>query len=131
MTMKTFAQIKDGKAHWIFQSDECPEFAPDIVIADITDVTPVPGEGWSYDGSVFSPPPGPTGEQVRRRRDALLISCDWIVQRHREQVDAAIATTLTSDQYGVWTTYRQALRDMPKQTGFPSEVVWPEIPESA
>jgi len=27
-----------------------------------------------------------------------------------------------------WQTYRQALRDLPEQEGFPQEVVWPQIP---
>ena len=28
-----------------------------------------------------------------------------------------------------WATYRQALRDIPQQAGFPFEVVWPALPE--
>ena len=27
-----------------------------------------------------------------------------------------------------WATYRQALRDIPSQAGFPLDVVWPEKP---
>lgn len=29
-----------------------------------------------------------------------------------------------------WAAYRQALRDLPQQTGFPWQVIWPEPPES-
>jgi hypothetical protein len=28
-----------------------------------------------------------------------------------------------------WATYRQALRDVPAQAGFPWDVTWPEMPE--
>jgi len=27
-----------------------------------------------------------------------------------------------------WVTYRQALRDVPTQTGFPSNIIWPTAP---
>ena len=27
-----------------------------------------------------------------------------------------------------WATYRQALRDVPEQDGFPEEVTWPSKP---
>ena len=29
----------------------------------------------------------------------------------------------------VWATYRQALRDIPNQEGFPTDVAWPAKPE--
>jgi hypothetical protein len=28
-----------------------------------------------------------------------------------------------------WDTYRQALRDLPAQTGFPNDIGWPVKPE--
>jgi len=28
-----------------------------------------------------------------------------------------------------WATYRQALRDVPQQAGFPSDINWPTTPE--
>jgi hypothetical protein len=28
-----------------------------------------------------------------------------------------------------WTTYRQALRDVPDQAGFPADIKWPVAPE--
>jgi len=46
--MKRFAQIEYGKAHWVFEAEEKPEFAPNIVLIDITD-RPEIQEGWSYD----------------------------------------------------------------------------------
>lgn len=55
-------------------------------------------------------------QQVRDRRNGLLDECDW-TQLDDAQVDKA-----------VWAAYRQALRDVPSQAGFPSVVVWPTKP---
>ena len=35
---------------------------------------------------------------------------------------------LTPDQQQAWADYRQALLDLPQQTGFPHKVVWPTKP---
>ena len=52
--------------------------------------------------------------QVRAQRDALLEASDSM----------ALADRITAD----WTTYRQALRDVPAQAGFPTSVTWPVEP---
>lgn len=54
--------------------------------------------------------------EVRSTRDKLLIASDWT-----QVADAPV------DQ-AVWATYRQALRDIPQQAGFPSNVTWPQEP---
>ena len=53
-----FVQILNSKAHWIFEAEQCPEFASDIVIKDIS-ANPEIKEGWSYnvDTDTFSAPP--------------------------------------------------------------------------
>jgi hypothetical protein len=53
---------------------------------------------------------------VRRQRTEKLNDCDW----------TQIADS-TADKTA-WATYRQALRDVPLQTGFPWTIVWPESP---
>ena len=35
---------------------------------------------------------------------------------------------LTAEQQQVWADYRQALLDIPQQSGFPHDVVWPTKP---
>jgi len=55
--------------------------------------------------------------QVRLERDSLLLSSDWT-----QVADAPVDKT-------AWSTYRQALRDIPSQAGFPNEVTWPTEPE--
>ena len=52
-----YAQILYGKAHWIFESDEKPKFAPNIILIDVTDKQDVQ-EGWDYNNETgeFTPP---------------------------------------------------------------------------
>lgn len=52
----------------------------------------------------------------RERRDALLAETDWW---------GASDLNMTEEQ----TAYRQALRDVPAQAGFPENVTWPIKPE--
>ena len=48
--MKRYCQIKDGICWWIFESETPPEFAPDIVIKDISDTKyDYVREGFTYD----------------------------------------------------------------------------------
>tara|TARA_A100001234_G_scaffold26979_1_gene21082 strand:+ start:700 stop:981 length:282 start_codon:yes stop_codon:yes gene_type:complete len=54
-------------------------------------------------------------EEVRIKRDALLSETDWM----------ANSDVTMSDE---WRTYRQALRDIPEQSGFPNDVTWPTKP---
>jgi hypothetical protein len=59
---------------------------------------------------------GPTADDIRAHRNALLSACDWT-----QVADAPV------DQ-AAWAVYRQALRDIPDQPGFPANVVWPVAP---
>lgn len=56
------------------------------------------------------------GEEIRRVRDSLLSACDWVMM-----------PDVKTDK-DAWTAYRQALRDVTKQTGFPFNVEWPKSP---
>jgi len=42
-----FAQVLYNKAYWIFEAEEKPDFAPDIVLVDITGRDDIQ-EGWDY-----------------------------------------------------------------------------------
>ncbi|MGH4122634.1 MAG: hypothetical protein ACREV6_06860 [Clostridium sp.] len=46
--MKKFAQLVDGRAHWIFEAEAKPEFAPNIVLVEITGNEGIE-EDWDYD----------------------------------------------------------------------------------
>jgi hypothetical protein len=56
---------------------------------------------------------------VRADRNARLAACDWT------QVDDAPFDNVTK---AGWAAYRQALRDISGQAGFPWEVEWPQEP---
>ncbi|WP_285906770.1 tail fiber assembly protein [Pseudodesulfovibrio pelocollis] len=58
-------------------------------------------------------------ESVRAERDRLLAECDW-TQLADVPLDAL--------EIGLWADYRQALRDVPGQAGFPGAVEWPVRP---
>lgn len=62
--------------------------------------------------------PGITA-QARARRDKLLLDTDWT-----QVLDAPI----DADTREAYRAYRQALRDIPEQEGFPMDITWPELP---
>jgi len=56
------------------------------------------------------------GRVVRAERNARLAASDWT-----QLADAPINSV-------AWANYRQALRDVPAQTGFPWQITWPVPP---
>lgn len=101
---KCVAEVDDVKpANWVL----CEESA------DI---------GWSYKDNQFTKseaqiPVEDQARNVRSERDLLLRRSDWT-----QVADAPV------DQ-AAWAAYRQALRDVPSQAGFPWDVQWPTQPE--
>jgi len=65
----------------------------------------------------------PTEEQValevRYDRDNRLTKTDWVVIKSQETGQPVPPE---------WAAYRQALRDITEQPGFPLDVVWPTAP---
>ena len=57
--------------------------------------------------------------QIREKRNGLLVNCDWT---------QTLDSPLNAEQKTAWTTYRQALRDITTQSGFPTDVTWPSAP---
>lgn len=58
-------------------------------------------------------------QQVRAKRDSLLRASDYYMMSDYPSTYAG---------HELVKTYRQALRDITKQEGFPTEVVWPTKP---
>ena len=111
--------IKDGVVENSILVDSL-DFMPGLVEAtEHADI------GWIYqDGSFINPNQekennieAQIAESVRQDRDALLLESDWT-----QGNDAPV----NKDD---WSVYRQALRDIPSQDGFPREVIWPSKPE--
>jgi hypothetical protein len=61
-------------------------------------------------------------KEARAKRDRLLTKSDWVTIRATDTGDPVPTE---------WQTYRQALRDITEQTGFPREVTWPTEPTNS
>ena len=57
--------------------------------------------------------------EIRTKRNRLLYESDWTQLPNGP---------LSSELQTAWATYRQALRDVTAQPGFPTDVVWPTSP---
>jgi hypothetical protein len=67
-------------------------------------------------------PPEILSAAARAQRDQLLVESDW--------TDTLSAKSRLGDAlYAAWQVYRQSLRDLPQQTGFPLDIAWPTKPE--
>lgn len=70
------------------------------------------------------PVPEPTGEELARNvrgiRDAKLSDTDYLVVPDYPISEENLAEV---------KVYRQALRDIPEQSGFPKDVIWPDVPK--
>lgn len=75
----------------------------------------------------------PTAEQLedaeRAWRDGELSRSEWLIARHRDEVDMGQPTTLTAEQYGELLAWRQLLRDWPAAPAFPDAAGRPAAPE--
>ena len=59
--------------------------------------------------------------KARKQRDDLLKQSDWRVVKQAETGEAMAAE---------WVSYRQALRDITEQAGFPRDIIWPVNPDA-
>lgn len=91
------------------------DFMPNLVEATEGSI------GWTYADGIFTAPADTTtveekAQATRSRRDNLLAASDW-TQVADAPVDSA-----------AWAIYRQELRDVPEQEGFPANIMWPTEP---
>lgn len=92
---------------------------------------PEPNEGktefWARHGVEYIETPDtalvPTDAEViaavRKRRDRLIAETDFLLMPDYP---------ISADDLAAVKTYRQKLRDVPQQSGFPIQVEWPELP---
>lgn len=62
----------------------------------------------------------PTAEEVNSTIEQMLNNTAWAV--------ASDNKNLTKEQFAQWMEYRQALREVHLQVGFPTDIVWPVEP---
>ena len=120
--MAKYCKIQDGVVVNIIEADA--DFASEHSLIAVSENAEI---GGAYDGSSFTRKvvtDDRTTEQkiedAREERDGALKSCDWTVMPD---------SPLSESKKTEWQTYRQALRDIPAQSGFPNNITWPTIPE--
>lgn len=72
---------------------------------------------WTLTWTVAYLPQDMAEQNVRDKRNVLLQKSDWT-----QVADAPV-------DHAAWAVYRQSLRDVSSQVGFPYNVVWPTEPE--
>jgi hypothetical protein len=90
----------------------------------IIDLPEKPAEGYDfdYDSKSWMPNYGFLDVIAKNKRALLLADSDW--------TDTVSAKLRLGDAlYLEWQTYRQALRDITSQSGYPFNVVWPTPPQ--
>ena len=83
------------------------------------------GPGWEHDGEKFIRREvffDGFAADARGKRNQLLQDTDVEVIPDRW-------ARMTPERQQAWSDYRQALRDISLQSGFPQEIVWPQKPE--
>lgn len=122
-------------------ADPSPLEPGEFLIPAHATTTPVPSElagfdrffmngAWEYVERPKSPEPKPEpeptdeelAEKARKQRQALLLECDYTQL-------ADVQGKMTEAQKAEWSNYRQALRDITGQAGFPRVITWPTKPE--
>lgn len=111
--MKAAILDKDNVVINIAKAD--PEFAQSQgwIVTDVAKI------GQIYQDGQFIDPPvdlSKLEEEVRAKRNQLLAESDWT-----QVADAPVDQT-------AWAAYRQELRDITEQAGFPTDVIWPVAP---
>ncbi|TWC06440.1 MULTISPECIES: phage tail assembly chaperone [unclassified Pseudomonas] len=65
----------------------------------------------------------------RAWRDSELNRMEWLIARHRDEVDSGLPTSLIAEQYSELLVWRQLLRDWPAAGRFPATDYRPAKPE--
>ena len=134
LSVRYFAEGKDN----YFKNFNPEDFSTEAIVEVIQNFFPNVKAHWDYQTTAAEtadlevgataeltytePPPTPKNntsiESAKRiERDRLLQQTDWMM----------FSDTATPSQ--AWLDYRQALRDVPSQAGFPDNITWPSKPE--
>ena len=98
----------DPKTHYIDLATLTPVPIPD---------QPSPAHDWDWSSRTWVYQNAVAEQQAREQRARLLLASDWT-----QLPDVPL------DTKAAWADYRQALRDVPAQPSFPTEITWPTPP---
>ncbi|HUD30159.1 MAG TPA: phage tail assembly chaperone [Novosphingobium sp.] len=113
---------------WTLTSDHRGKvfYAPDRTRHTIAELGIEPDPSWTEEE------PAPTEEElwdiVRRDRGNRMGVALAVLERHRNQKEFGLATTLTDAAATAWAIYLQALRDIPEIQADPAAIEWPVEP---
>ena len=100
--------VTDARGNWV------EAWAVSDKFADTTDEDGVVTTKSDYETAYTASLVAAVAASARTKRDTLLAVTDW-----SGNSDVTMASGMT--------TYRQALRDVPAQTNFPSSITWPTL----
>lgn len=98
-----YAQIQDNRVHWIFESEETPDFAPYIQIVSLEGHNEVQ-EGWNYIDGVFSEHRIPFSTLVSAKRNEIWSAGDVIL--------ATVKANYTEAEIESWSKQEQGAKDI-------------------
>lgn len=109
-------QLLPGEQYLVGTANDAAQYIVDDAVVDMPQR---PGEFYSFNYSTAQWVLDTVAleRSIRARRDGLLASTDWT-----QMPDVA------ADTKQKYAEYRQLLRDVPQQDGFPEAVVWPTPP---
>ncbi|WP_230392763.1 phage tail assembly chaperone [Pseudomonas guariconensis] len=124
-----WALIVDDVVHEVTDIDPTGRFHPSLSWVSCKDDV---GIGWRHLSGVFKPAKPDSGEDLaeaeRTWRDSEIDANEWLIFRHRAELDLHRETTLTAEQYTELLEYLQALRDWPATEAFPDSTQRPPAP---
>jgi len=65
--------------------------------------------------------------EVKNLVQYFLTDSDWLIQRHREQVETGSTTSLTEEEYNEFLSYRQYLRELTSKEDYDETFVFREF----
>lgn len=111
-----------------------------LMTGDVDCGVPVPvglpvSTGWLFDNERFSAPPQvdvsleSQTDAESQWRTAELAATDWLVTRHRDELDVGAQPTLSGKQFSKLQAWRQALRNWPGTVEMADDLSRPEPPK--
>jgi len=113
------AAVHEGHRLLPDTTPEPPEPVGVVTVGVYTRMEPVAVDATAIEYVYTQRPIEAVSDEMRAYRNHLLLDSDW-----SQLTDAP----LTQEQVQLWQGYRQALRNLPEQSGFPYNVIFPTIP---
>jgi len=101
------------------ESDAATQYVENGVLVQFP---PKPSGAYTFDytSKTWVAQPDAQSQTIISQRNKLLYESDWTQIPNNP---------LTTEQQTAWATYRQELRDIPSQSGYPFNVIWPTPPQ--